>query len=82
MSSKTNPLYQTFLNVPQAAEFLGIRPGTLRNWCSQKKISYYKVGRHVLFDRDELESLIRSGIVLSSDALSDRAAEILNGGAK
>ncbi len=32
-------------SVDEAAAYLGIRPGTLRNWLSARRLSYVKVGR-------------------------------------
>jgi excisionase family DNA binding protein len=48
------------LNYKEAANFLKITPGTLRNWVSQGKIKPHKTGKHVLFFREELESWIKS----------------------
>ncbi len=44
----------------EAAQFLKISPGTLRNWVSQKRITPYKIGKHVIFARDELENWIKT----------------------
>lgn len=48
------------LNYKEAANFLKITPGTLRNWVSQGKIKPHKTGKHVLFFREELEAWIKS----------------------
>jgi excisionase family DNA binding protein len=48
------------LNYKEAANFLKITPGTLRNWVSQGKIKPHKTGKHVLFFREELETWIKS----------------------
>ena len=39
----------------EAAEFLGIKSQTLKNWVQANSCpSYYKVGGKLVFDRDEL----------------------------
>jgi excisionase family DNA binding protein len=47
-------------NYKEAANFLKIKPGTLRNWVSQGKIKPHRTGKHVLFFREELEAWIKS----------------------
>jgi len=47
-----------FLNVLQAANYLGIKVSTLYQWVSQKKIPYYKSGRLDKFDLAELDKFI------------------------
>lgn len=46
------------LNYQEAADFLKISPGTLRNWVSQGRIKPHKIGARVLFFREELETWI------------------------
>jgi excisionase family DNA binding protein len=46
------------LNYQEAADFLKISPGTLRNWVSQGRIKPHKIGGRVLFFREELETWI------------------------
>jgi excisionase family DNA binding protein len=43
------------MNYKEAAAFLKITEGTLRNWVSQGRIKPHKVGKHVLFSRGDLE---------------------------
>lgn len=33
------------LSVDEAAQYLRVRPGTLRNWLSMRRLEYVKVGR-------------------------------------
>jgi excisionase family DNA binding protein len=33
------------LSVEEAADYLGISPGTMRNWLSRRRVEYVKVGR-------------------------------------
>lgn len=46
------------MNYKEAAGFLKITEGTLRNWVSKGRIKPHKVGKHVLFFREELETWI------------------------
>ena len=39
-----------------AAEYLGIKEQTLYQWCSEKKIPYYKIGSKTFFEADELDA--------------------------
>ena len=48
------------MNYQEAADFLKITTGTLRNWVSRGRIKPRRVGRRVLFFREELEKWITS----------------------
>jgi excisionase family DNA binding protein len=48
------------MNCKEAAAFLKITEGTLRNWLATKRLPFHKIGRRVIFFREELESLILS----------------------
>ena len=43
-------------DVYQAADYLGCAPGTLRNWVSQRRIPFCKVGRLVRFLKADLDA--------------------------
>ena len=51
------------LNIKECAERLRIPVGTIRNWCSQKRIPYVKVGGRCLFDPRELERWLEGSTV-------------------
>ena len=72
---------QSFLTVPEAAAFLGLKATSLRNLCYRKRIPHFKPnGGRLLFDRAELEAYVRAGRVASNAELAERADAILNGG--
>ena len=50
------------MNYQEAADYLKITTGTLRNWVSKGRIKPRRVGRRVLFFREELEKWITSPI--------------------
>ena len=53
----SNPKY---LTIPEAAELLRITVPTMYGWTHQKKIPFFKLGKHCLFDRDDLNKWIIS----------------------
>jgi excisionase family DNA binding protein len=59
------------LTVAQAAQELGIKPKTLRDWLAKRRITYVKLGYIVRIDSAEIQRLITRSIV---PALPDRAA--------
>ncbi len=57
------------LSVDEAANYLGISPGTLRNWLSMRRITYVKVGRLTKLSKDVLDRFIAEHTV---EAVIDR----------
>jgi excisionase family DNA binding protein len=51
------------LTVEQAAAYLGIAVQTAYQWCSERKIPYYKVRSKTFFDADELDAWRAKGKV-------------------
>lgn len=51
-----------YINIDEAADYLGIKPVTLRNWIKNKKdIPAHRVGKLWKFKRSELDAWISSG---------------------
>ncbi|MDD3376525.1 MAG: helix-turn-helix domain-containing protein [Candidatus Riflebacteria bacterium] len=48
------------MNYKEAARYLKITAGTLRNWVSQGRIKPRKVGKHAIFFKEELETWIKN----------------------
>ncbi|MHC9544630.1 MAG: helix-turn-helix domain-containing protein [Vulcanimicrobiota bacterium] len=46
---------ESLLTIEEAAEYLRLKPKTIRNWISMRKIPYRKIGRYIRFDRKSLE---------------------------
>ena len=44
-----------FLDIPEIAQYLGIKKGTAYVWVCHKKIPYIKVGRLIRFDLRKIE---------------------------
>ncbi len=51
---------EKMMSTREAADFLGIPVGSLRNLTSQGKIPYYKLGRRNRYSRNELTQLLLS----------------------
>ena len=51
------------MNYKEAARYLKITEGTLRNWVSKGRLKPHKVGKHVLFFKEELETWITNPAV-------------------
>lgn len=47
------------INLDDGAKYLGLQPSTLRRWVYEKRISYVKLGRRVLFRKEALDELIQ-----------------------
>jgi len=45
-----------FLNVHEAAQYLGVTGGTLYAWVCYRRIPYVKIGRLVKFDLKQLDA--------------------------
>ncbi len=46
------------LSVDEAAAYLGVQPGTLRNWLSARRLPYVKVGRLTKLSQPDLDAFI------------------------
>lgn len=54
---------EKWISVEEAAEHLGIKPATLRNWIRSKKegLPASKIGKQWKFKRSELDEWVKSG---------------------
>lgn len=51
------------LNAREAAAFLRVGLGTLRDWTAQRKIQYVKLGSRVLFRLEDLKQFVAANLV-------------------
>ncbi len=53
------------LSRKEAADYLGVKLGTLDNWVSTKRypLKYYKVGRLVKYKLEDLDAFIEAGAI-------------------
>ena len=56
-------LQENYINLEEAAVYLGIKPATLRSWIKDpdNEVPAHKVGRMWKFKRSEIEEWINSG---------------------
>ena len=51
------------------AEYLGVKANTMEIWrCQKRGPKFYKVGRCVVYDLDDLEAFVRAHGVLTVDS--------------
>lgn len=50
-----------YISVDEAAQYLGIKPVTLRNWIKKTDIPTRKIGKQWKFKRSELDEWVNSG---------------------
>ena len=51
------------VSVLKAAEILGVSPYTVRSFVRQRRFPYYRVGRRIVLDREDLERFLRANRV-------------------
>ena len=51
------------MTVQEAADYLGVSPGTLRNWLSARRLPFVKVGRLTRLSRLVLDEFIEENTV-------------------
>jgi excisionase family DNA binding protein len=56
-------LPDNLMTTKQLAEYLSLKPQTLRLWICQRKIPFFKIGGSVRFRRSEIEALLEQGHV-------------------
>jgi excisionase family DNA binding protein len=66
-SSSTPP----WLRPEEAAAYLGVALGTLRNWTSAHYVPLARRGRVVRYHRDSLDSWLAGGAVAGRNTLAD-----------
>ena len=52
------PRPKGLLTIPEAAAYLGLSVGTLRNWISMKRIAYVKIGDRTMFTQADLDAYV------------------------
>ena len=51
-----------WINIDEAAEYLGVKAGTIRDWLRKKKgIPAHKIGKQWKFKKAELDEWVKSG---------------------
>jgi excisionase family DNA binding protein len=56
-------LKQNLVSISEVAARLGLKPVTIRQWASARKLARVKLGRRVLIPEAEIERLIESSTI-------------------
>ena len=65
---------KTMLNLDEAARYMGISKSTLYKMTASRQMTYYKPnGRFILFEREELDELMRTNPIYSRKAIERMA---------
>jgi excisionase family DNA binding protein len=51
------------LTEPEAAKILGIAEGTMRRWIQERRLPYFRVGKKIWIDPQDVEQFIQRGRV-------------------
>lgn len=58
----TDDSLNKWINLEEAAEYLGVKPGTIRDWLRKgKEIPAHKVGKQWKFKPSEIDEWVKSG---------------------
>lgn len=59
-----NPEYEKteLLTIPEASEFLRLKPSTVRSWVLKRRMPYIKLGGRVFFRAADCEAAILAGL--------------------
>ncbi len=49
------------ISVEDAARYFGVQKSTIYSWAWRRKIPSVKMGRRLLFDREDLDQMIEAG---------------------
>lgn len=50
-----------YLDIGDAARFLGVKPYTVREWCNGGRISHFRVGKSFRFRVEDLNNFMAKG---------------------
>ncbi len=62
---------QRWLSVPEAAEYLGIKPDTVYAWIHQRGLPAHRIGRLRRIDREEIDAWVKSGGAAQATDIDD-----------
>lgn len=57
----TETVPENYISLEEAAEYLGVKPSTVRTWIKEKEMPAYRVGRQWKFKRSEIDKWVASG---------------------
>ncbi len=57
-----------WLDVAETAEWLGVEERFIRRLVAERRVTYYKVGRHLRFDAEDLDEFLAAARVEKNHA--------------
>jgi excisionase family DNA binding protein len=74
---RSSPDAEGYLSVKRAAEYIGLTPATIREWCESGQLPSSKVGKQWRIRREELDSVLTHPEAKRSVDLDAEANQIL-----
>lgn len=59
---------RTWLDVAGAADWIGVEERFIRRLVAERRVTYYKVGRYLRFDADDLDDFLAANRVIKNEA--------------
>ena len=56
-----NMVRENYISIDEAADYLGVKPATIRTWIKTKNFPAHRVGRLWKFKRSEIDRWVESG---------------------
>ena len=56
-----NMVRENYISIDEAADYLGVKPATIRTWIKTKDFPAHRVGRLWKFKRSEIDRWVESG---------------------
>ncbi len=50
-----------YINIDEAADYLGVKPATIRTWIKSRSLPAHRVGKLWKFKRSEIDAWVESG---------------------
>jgi excisionase family DNA binding protein len=50
-----------YINIDEAADYLGVKPATIRTWIKSRNLPAHRVGKLWKFKRSEIDAWVESG---------------------
>ena len=73
--NRQDPIQQErseLLTIDECSRLIRLRPSTLREWLTRKRLSYVKLGRRVFIRRSDIEALISASVVSAANGANQR----------
>ena len=50
-----------YINIDEAADYLGVKPATIRTWIKSRNLPAHRIGKLWKFKRSEIDAWVESG---------------------